>query len=180
MLRAAVLAESTLGLQVKEVMDSGVLVSDEIIIALVKERIAEDDCTNGFLFDGFPRTIPQAEALIAAGVTIDVVIEIDVPDEEVVQRISGRRVHPGSGRVYHKIFNPPKRKNVDDVTGEMLIQREDDREQTVRERLSVYREQTFPLVEFYKSRSEFGNLQYFPIDGLGEVQEIQEKISSTL
>ncbi len=180
MLRAAVSAESELGIRVKKVMDSGALVSDEIIIELVKERIGEDDCRNGFLFDGFPRTIPQAEALIAARVSIDKIIEIVVPDEEIVRRMSGRRVHPASGRVYHTVFNPPQKENVDDATGEKLIQREDDKEETVRERLSVYRNQTLPLVEFYKSQAASGKLQYLSVDGLGEVQEIQEKILSAL
>ena len=151
MLRAAVKAESELGLQVKEVMTSGGLVSDEIIIALVKERIKEADCVNGFLFDGFPRTIPQAEALQEAGVTIDKVLEIAVADEEIVSRMSGRRVHEASGRTYHVVNNPPKQEGVDDVTGEPLVQREDDQEDTVRKRLSVYHEQTKPLVNFYKS-----------------------------
>ena len=154
--------------------------SDEIIIDLVKQRITEEDCANGFLFDGFPRTIPQAEALEAAGVAVDMIVEIVVPDEEVVSRMSGRRVHPGSGRVYHTKFNPPRKEGVDDATGETLIQREDDKEETVRERLSVYRKQTLPLVEFYQSQAATGKIQYITVDGLGEVKEIQENISSAL
>ncbi len=180
MLRTAVTAGSQLGNRVKEVMDSGALVSDEIIIDLVKERISEEDCANGFLFDGFPRTIPQAEALVAAGVTIDKIVEIVVPDEEIVQRLSGRRVHQASGRVYHTLFNPPQNEGVDDATGEVLIQREDDKEETVRERLSVYREQTFPLVEYYRAQATNGKIQYIAVDGLGKVKEIQEKILSAL
>lgn len=179
-LRAAVTAGSQLGNRVKEVMDSGALVSDEIIIDLVKERINEEDCANGFLFDGFPRTIPQAEALVAAGVAIDKIVEIVVPDEEIVQRLSGRRVHQASGRVYHTVFNPPQKEGVDDATGEVLIQRDDDKEETVRERLSVYREQTFPLVEYYRTQAITGKIRYIAVDGLGKVKEIQEKILSTL
>ncbi|TDJ33896.1 MAG: adenylate kinase [Gammaproteobacteria bacterium] len=179
-LRAAVTAGSQLGNRVKEVMDSGALVSDEIIIDLVKERINEEDCANGFLFDGFPRTIPQAEALVAAGVAIDKIVEIVVPDEEIVQRLSGRRVHQASRRVYHTVFNPPQKEGVDDATGEVLIQRDDDKEETVRERLSVYREQTFPLVEYYRTQATNGKIQYIAVDGLGKVKEIQEKILSTL
>ncbi|WP_370291734.1 adenylate kinase, partial [Thalassolituus sp.] len=145
MLRAAVAAESELGLKVKEIMETGGLVSDEIIIGLVKERIQQDDCVNGFLFDGFPRTIPQAEAMLEAGVAIDHVIEIDVADEEIVKRLSGRRVHQGSGRVYHVVYNPPKTEGKDDETGEDLIQRDDDQEDTVRKRLAIYHDQTAPL-----------------------------------
>ena len=180
MLRAAVDAGSELGNRVKEVMDGGALVSDEIIIELVKERISEPDCAIGFLFDGFPRTIPQAEALISACVAIDKVVEILVPDEEIVRRMSGRRVHSASGRVYHTVFNPPRIEGIDDVTGDKLIQREDDREETVRERLAVYRKQTLPLVEFYRLQAADGKMLYLAVDGLGEVQEIQEKISSVL
>jgi len=180
MLRAAVNAGSELGNRVKEVMDGGALVSDEIIIELVKERISEPDCAIGFLFDGFPRTIPQAEALISACVAIDKVVEILVPDEEIVRRMSGRRVHSASGRVYHTVFNPPRIEGIDDVTGDKLIQRFDDREETVRERLGVYRKQTLPLVEFYRLQAADGKMLYLAVDGLGEVQEIQEKISSAL
>ena len=180
MLRAAVGAGSPLGKRVKAVMDSGALVSDEIIIELVKERIAEPDCSDGFLFDGFPRTIPQAEALDQAGVHIDNVVEIVVPDEEIVQRMSGRRVHPGSGRVYHVLYNPPKVPDTDDETGEPLIQRDDDHEATVRDRLHVYHEQTHPLVAFYRARAESSPLGFHNIDGTGDVQEIRERVISEL
>ena len=180
MLRSAVNAGSELGNRVKAVMDSGALVSDEIIIALVKERITEPDCANGFLFDGFPRTIPQAQALAAADVAIDFVVEITVPDEEIVNRMSGRRVHPASGRVYHIAFNPPKTEGVDDETGEPLVQRDDDHEDTVRDRLAVYHEQTHPLVEHYEQQANGSLLRYLRIDGRGNVQEIQKKILSEL
>jgi len=180
MLRAAVCAETVLGNRVKAVMESGALVSDEIIIDLVKERIDEDDCSNGFLFDGFPRTIVQAQALGAAGVAIDFVVEISVPDEEIVRRMSGRRVHPGSGRVYHVEFNPPKVVDVDDETGEPLVQRDDDHEDTVRDRLAVYREQTHPLIERYQQQANGSLLRYFQIDGRGNMQEIKKKILSEL
>lgn len=180
MLRTAVGAGSELGNRVKAVMDSGALVSDEIIIDLVKERIVHDDCRNGFLFDGFPRTIPQAQALDAAGVAIDTVLEITVPDEEIVVRMSGRRVHPGSGRTYHIEFNPPQTQDIDDETGEALIQREDDKEETVRERLFVYREQTEPLIGFYLEKADSDKLCYTTVDGLGKVAEIQKEILSKL
>ena len=150
MLRAAVKAQTELGLQAKEVMDAGGLVSDDIIIGLVKERITEADCSNGFLFDGFPRTIPQAQSMVEAGVSIDHVVEIAVEDEEIVARLSGRRVHAGSGRVYHIQYNPPKQEGLDDETGEPLVQREDDHEDTVRKRLEVYHSQTSPLIDFYQ------------------------------
>jgi len=179
MLRSAVSSGSTLGERVKAVMDSGALVSDEIIIDLVKDRIQQDDCASGFLFDGFPRTIPQAEAMTAAGVEIDAVVEIQVPDEELVQRITGRRVHPGSGRIYHLIYNPPKVEGQDDETGEPLVQREDDTEETVRERLSVYKAQTEPLVEFYHAMEDQG-LRYISVDGQGEVASIQAAIAAAL
>lgn len=181
MLRAAVKAESPLGLQVKDIMASGGLVSDDIIISLVKERISQDDCKNGFLFDGFPRTIPQAEALLAAGVEIDHVLEISVDDEEIVRRLSGRRVHPDSGRIYHNVYNPPKVADVDDVTDEPLIQREDDKEGTVRKRLAVYHEQTEPLVNFYKGLSEAkGRPHCAKVKGVGSMEEIKSKIFEVL
>ncbi len=180
MLRAAVSAGSELGQRVKAVMDSGALVSDEIIIDLVKDRIAQDDCSNGFLFDGFPRTIVQAEALVAAGVDVEVVLEITVPDEEIIKRMSGRRVHPGSGRTYHVEYNPPREEGVDDETGEALIQRDDDKEETVRERLSVYREQTQPLIGFYSEKADGDKLRYVTVNGLGKVEEIQQEILAAL
>ncbi|MET4695875.1 adenylate kinase [Endozoicomonas lisbonensis] len=174
MLRAAIKNGTELGKKVKEVMDSGSLVSDDIIIALVKERIAEADCAGGFLFDGFPRTIPQAEALRDAGVEIDHVVEIAVEDEEIVQRMGGRRVHPGSGRTYHVVYNPPKVEGKDDVTGEDLIQRKDDVEETVRHRLGVYHEQTAPLVDFYKNIE--GDTRYTCVEGVGSVDDIKGKV----
>jgi adenylate kinase len=180
MLRAAVGAGTELGKRVKAVMDSGALVSDDIIIDLVRERISEDDCSNGFLFDGFPRTIVQAEALVAARIDIEVVLEIQVPDEEIIRRMSGRRVHPASGRTYHVLYNPPEREGLDDETGEQLIQRDDDKEETVRERLSVYREQTEPLVGYYKEKAERDKLRYVTVNGLGKVEEIQKEILAAL
>lgn len=181
MLRAAVKAGTEMGLKVKSVMDSGALVTDDIIIDLVKERITQEDCKNGFLFDGFPRTIPQAEALRDAGVEIDVVLEIDVPDDEIVKRMSGRRVHMDSGRVYHVDFNPPVKEGVDDVTGEPLIQREDDIEETVRKRLSVYHEQTLPLVIFYQEMEKNnGAVKFIKIDGTATINEIVENIKQNL
>lgn len=183
MLREAVKNATPLGKEVKAVMDSGALVSDEIIIALVKERIAAPDCANGFLFDGFPRTIPQAEALQKAGVEIDSVVEIQVDEDEIVKRISGRRQHPGSGRIYHLTFNPPKVEGVDDLTGEALIQRDDDREETVRERLRVYHAETHPLVSFYKALAEANNdaaVQYIAVDGVGDVEAVRDVIIKKL
>ena len=177
MLRAAVGSGSELGNRVKAVMDAGALVSDDIIINLVKERIQADDCANGFLFDGFPRTIRQAQAMDDAGIPIDAVVEIQVEDDELVKRITGRRVHPGSGRVYHVQYNPPKQEGVDDGTGEALHQREDDTESTVRERLAIYYEQTQPLVAFYSEKS---HLKYVEIDGSGAVADIQNAISAGL
>ncbi len=179
MLRAAVKAGSALGQKVQAVMDSGALVSDEIIIELVKERIAEPDCRNGFLFDGFPRTIPQAEALDAAGVKIDNVLEISVDDEEIVARMSGRRVHPASGRVYHVLHNPPKVADTDDETGDPLVQREDDHEDTVRKRLQIYREQTRPLVDFYQQPRD-QPVAYAKVEGVGSVEEIQQRVEAAL
>lgn len=180
MLRAAVKAETDMGLKVKAVMDSGALVSDEIIIGIVKERIAEDDCANGFLFDGFPRTIPQAEALQSAGVKIDVVLEISVDDEEIVTRMSGRRIHPASGRIYHVVFNAPKNPDVDDETGEALVQREDDREETVRKRLQIYHDQTAPLVGFYQQLDGDNVPAYRSVEGVGSLTGIRDKIFTAL
>lgn len=183
MLRAAVANKTELGLKVKAVMDSGALVSDEIIIALVEERIAQDDCRNGFLFDGFPRTIPQAQSLLDAGIELDFVVEIKVPDDEIVRRMSGRRVHPASGRTYHVDFNPPKVEGVDDDTGEALIQRDDDAEATVRERLAVYHEQTHPLVAFYSEQantSSDASVQYVSVNGLDDVDNVRHNIFEKL
>ncbi|RLA47615.1 MAG: adenylate kinase [Gammaproteobacteria bacterium] len=180
MLRAAVKANTELGLQAKEVMDSGGLVSDEIIIGLVKERIAQDDCANGFLFDGFPRTIPQAQAMVEADVTIDEVVEIAVGDEEIVARLSGRRVHPGSGRVYHIKYNPPQQTGVDDDTGEALVQRDDDTEEIVRKRLEVYYSQTSPLVDFYQNMADDDGPGYHRIEGVGGVEDIRDAVFASL
>jgi len=181
MLRAAVKAGSPLGLKVKGVMDSGGLVSDDIIIDLIRERIAQPDCARGFLFDGFPRTIPQAEALRDAGVTIDHVLEIAVDDEEIVSRMSGRRVHPASGRVYHVLHNPPKVPGKDDESGEDLIQREDDKEETVRHRLALYHSQTKPLVDFYQRlAATSGTPRYSRIEGVGSVSEITSRVQAAL
>ncbi|MEE4463410.1 adenylate kinase [Azotobacter chroococcum] len=181
MLRAAVKAGSPLGLKVKGVMDSGGLVSDDIIIDLIRERIAQPDCARGFLFDGFPRTIPQAEALRDAGVTIDHVLEIAVDDEEIVSRMSGRRVHPASGRVYHVLHNPPKVSGKDDESGEDLIQREDDKEETVRHRLALYHSQTKPLVDFYQGlAATSGTPRYSRIEGVGSVSEITARVQAAL
>ena len=181
MLRAAVKAGTELGKQVKEVMDTGGLVSDDLIIGLIKERITQDDCAKGFLFDGFPRTIPQAEALVEAGIDIDRVLDIAVADEEIVARLSGRRVHPGSGRVYHVDHNPPKVAGKDDVTGDDLIQRDDDKEETVRKRLQVYHTQTKPLVEFYQGLSAAkGTPECAKVEGIGSVEQITAKVISAL
>jgi adenylate kinase len=181
MLRAAIKAGTQMGKMAKEFMDSGKLVTDEIIIGLVKDRIAEDDCKNGFLLDGFPRTIPQAEAVTAAGIEIDAIIEIDVPDEEIVTRMSGRRVHPDSGRTYHLVYNPPKVEGKDDETGEELIQRADDKEEIVKDRLKVYHDQTQPLVNYYQDQaSKIANLQYIRVDGTQDIKIVQETITSKL
>lgn len=180
MLRAAVKAGSELGLQAKEVMESGGLVSDDIIIGLVKERIQESDCSNGFLFDGFPRTIPQAQAMVEVGVAIDHVVEIAVADEEIVARLSGRRVHPGSGRVYHVIYNPPETEGVDDETGEALVQREDDQEDTVRKRLKIYHSQTSPLIDFYQDMVGDAAPAYHRVEGTGNVEGIKDKVLEAL
>ena len=183
MLRAAVKAGTPLGLAAKKVMDSGALVSDDIIIGLVKERLAQPDCARGFLLDGFPRTIPQADALKSAGVHLDVVLEIDVPEADIVERISGRRVHPGSGRTYHLKFQPPRRDGVDDETGEPLVQRDDDREETVRKRLAVYQQQTRPLVDYYARWRASGDA-HAPrcerISGVGSVDEITARVMAAL
>ena len=181
MLRAAVKAKSDLGKQVEEVMVSGGLVTDDIIIALVKDRIKEGDCGKGFLFDGFPRTIPQAAALIEADIQIDIVLEIDVNDDEIVKRLSGRRVHVESGRTYHVVYNPPKLAGADDVTGGELIQREDDKEETIRNRLNVYHLQTKPLVDFYTKLSNSDtNVRVIKVNGLAKVDAIREEIFKTL
>ncbi len=183
MLREAVKKGTQTGLQAKTIMDTGGLVSDDIIMALIKERIQEDDCKNGFLFDGFPRTIPQAQGLRDAGIHIDHVVEIDVDDEEIIKRIGGRRVHPGSGRVYHVVYNPPKQKGKDDITGEDLILRDDDKEETVRNRLKIYHQQTKPLIDFYSkwvSREGESAPNYSKVDGIGSVQTITDRIFNCL
>ncbi len=179
MLRAAVKAGTELGKKAKQVMDAGGLVPDDIIIGLVKERIKEPDCQKGFLFDGFPRTIPQADAMKEAGVPIDAVVEIDVPDGEIIKRMSGRRVHLASGRTYHVVFNPPKVEGKDDVTGEPLIQRDDDKEETVKKRLDVYHAQTEPLVDYYKkwaASGQAGAPKHIRIEGVGKVEQIRDQI----
>lgn len=183
MLRAAVKAGTPLGLQAKSVMDAGGLVSDALIIDLVKERLTQPDCSKGFLFDGFPRTIPQADAMKAAGVALDYVVEIDVPFAAIVERMSGRRSHPASGRTYHVRFNPPKKEGLDDITGEALIQREDDREETVKKRLEVYSAQTRPLVAYYSdwARTEPAKApKYRAVDGTGDVADITERMLAAL
>lgn len=180
MLRAAIKAGTPLGLKAKEVMDQGQLVSDDLIIGLVKERISQDDCAKGFLLDGFPRTIPQADAMKDAGVTVDYVLEFAVPDEEIVKRMSGRRVHPGSGRVYHLIYNPPKVEGKDDVTGEDLAIRADDEESTVRKRLNVYHEQTAPLIDYYKQAAANSDTQHHKIDGTQSVEAINQQLATIL
>lgn len=181
MLRAAVKAGTDLGVKAKAVMDAGGLVSDDLILGLIRERIADPDCARGFLFDGFPRTIPQAEGLDAIGVQIDRVLEIAVDDEEIVKRMSGRRVHPASGRTYHTVFNPPQVEGRDDVTGEPLVQRDDDREDTVRNRLHVYHDQTEPLIDFYAKRAG-GNplLKFARVAGIGAVDTIRERVLGAL
>jgi adenylate kinase len=183
MLRAAVKAGTPLGIAAKKVMDAGALVSDDIIIDLVLERLKEPDCANGYLFDGFPRTIPQADAMRRAGVKLDFVLEIDVPDQEIIERMSGRRVHAPSGRTYHVKFNPPKAEGKDDVTGEDLIQRDDDREEVVRHRLSVYQAQTRPLVGYYTqwaASGEAGAPTYRRIAGIGPVEQIRDRSFAAL
>ncbi len=182
MLRAAVKAGTPLGQEAKQIMDAGGLVRDDIIIGLVKERIAQSDCVNGFLFDGFPRTLAQAEAMVDAGVALDAVVEIDVPDEAIVERMSGRRVHLSSGRTYHLVYNPPKVAGKDDETGEDLIQREDDHEETVKKRLNVYHEQTEVLVDFYGklSQKNSGLPKYIKVDGTQAVEKVKADILADL
>lgn len=181
MLRAAIKAKTELGQLAKEFMDAGKLVTDEIIIGLVKDRIREADCVNGFLLDGFPRTVPQADALKAAGVEIDAVIEIDVPDSEIVNRMAGRRVHPGSGRTYHLVYNPPKEAGKDNETGEDLIQRDDDQEAVVLDRLKVYHNQTAPLVDYYTTEaSNNDQLTYIKVDGTQPIDQVEKAIINAL
>ncbi len=180
MLRSAIKSGSELGKKAKQVMDAGQLVSDEIIIELVKERIAEPDCQNGFLLDGFPRTIPQADAMREHGIEVDYVLEFDVPDDVIVKRMSGRRVHPGSGRVYHVEHNPPKEEGKDDVTGEELVIGPDDQEQTVRKRLAVYHEQTEPLVEYYQKLANETDTEYHKIDGTKAVEQVSKELGELL
>ncbi len=182
MLRAAVKAGTPLGLEAKKIMDSGGLVSDELIIGLVKDRLQQPDCSKGYLFDGFPRTIPQADALKHAKVALDFVIEIEVPEQDIIERMSGRRVHPASGRSYHLTFNPPKVAELDDLTGEPLVQRDDDKEETVRHRLTVYQNQTRPLVDYYSvwAESDAKAPRYRKVQGVGSVQDIQARISAAL
>lgn len=180
MLRAAVAAGTPLGLEAKKIMESGALVSDDIILGLIKERIEQPDCTSGFLLDGFPRTIAQADGLAEMGVEPDRVLEIDVDDEEIVKRMSGRRVHPASGRTYHTVFQPPKEAGKDDVTGEPLVQRADDAEETVRKRLAVYHQQTRPLIDYYQRLAKLGRVQYHQVHGIGPVEAITAKIRQLL
>lgn len=181
MLRAAIKAGTEMGKMAKAAMDAGKLVTDEIIIGLVKDRIAEDDCANGYLLDGFPRTLPQADAVTNAGIVIDAVIEIDVPDSEIVKRMSGRRAHLASGRTYHIIYNPPKVEGKDDETGEDLVQRDDDKESVVLDRLKVYHEQTQPLIGYYKEQaSKNPNIQYITVDGTAHIDEVEAAIVSKL
>ena len=183
MLRAAVRAGTDFGKQAKQVMDAGELVSDDLILQLVKERITQDDCKDGYLFDGFPRTIAQAEMMKSMGIDIDYIVELQVDNEEIIRRMSGRRMHPASGRTYHTIFNPPKQADVDDVTGEPLIQRDDDKEVTVRKRLEVYHNQTVPLIEFYSGSSANNGDDkpgYLTVNGMGDVEEIRKNITAGL
>ncbi|WP_342807788.1 adenylate kinase [Alteromonas sp. M12] len=180
MLRAAIKAGTELGLAAKKVMDEGKLVSDELIIGLVKERITQPDCERGFLLDGFPRTIPQADAMKQAGIKVDFCIEFDVADDVIVERMAGRRVHPGSGRVYHVSYNPPKNEGKDDVTGEELVIRPDDEEQTVRKRLTVYHEQTKPLIDYYSTEAQAGNCEYIKIDGTQAVETVSSQLAEKL
>ena len=180
MLREAVEAGTKLGLEAKSLMDAGILVSDDVIVGLVEERISADDCSKGFLFDGFPRTIPQAEALIERDINIDAVVEIDVPDQDIIDRMAGRRMHPGSGRNYHIIFNPPKNEGKDDITGEDLILREDDKPETVKDRLKVYADQTSPLVVFYSNLSASSQLKYIKVSGTETPSNVTQQILKDL
>lgn len=180
MLRAAIKAGTELGLAAKKVMDEGKLVSDEIIIGLVKERVSQADCQKGFLLDGFPRTIPQADAMKENGIKVDHVIEFDVDDEIIVERMAGRRVHPGSGRVYHVTYNPPKVEGKDDVTGEELVVRPDDEETTVRKRLGVYHEQTKPLIDYYRGEADAGHCQYHKLNGARPVDDVSQELATLL
>ena len=180
MLRQAIAAETPLGLEVKGVMDRGELVTDEIIVNLVKERLAQPDCEKGFLFDGFPRTIPQAEAVEKAGIALDHVVEVQADEAEIIRRLSGRRVHPGSGRTYHTVYQPPQQEGIDDETGEALVQRDDDQEETVRERLRVYQEQTAPLVSFYQNVAATTSVRYSAVDGTGSTDDIRVRIEQAL
>ena len=180
MLREAVEAGTKLGLEAKSLMDAGILVSDDVIVGLVEERISSDDCSEGFLFDGFPRTIPQAEALIERGINIDAVVEIAVPDQDIIDRMAGRRMHPASGRNYHIIFNPPKNEGKDDITGEDLILREDDKPETVKDRLKVYADQTSPLVVFYSNLSTSSQLKYIKVSGTETPSNVTQQILKDL
>ena len=180
MLREAVEAGTKLGLEAKSLMDAGILVSDDVIVGLVEERISSDDCSEGFLFDGFPRTIPQAEALIERDINIDAVVEIAVPDQDIIDRMSGRRMHPASGRNYHIIFNPPKNEGKDDITGEDLILREDDKPETVKDRLKIYADQTSPLVVFYSNLSDSSQLKYIKVLGTATPSNVTQQILKDL
>ena len=180
MLREAVEAGTKLGLEAKSLMDAGILVSDDVIVGLVEERISADDCSEGFLFDGFPRTIPQAEALIERDINIDAVVEIDVPDQDIIDRMAGRRMHPASGRNYHIIFNPPKNEGKDDITGEDLILREDDKPETVKDRLKVYADQTSPLVVYYSNLSASSQLKYIKVSGTATPSNVTQQILKDL
>jgi adenylate kinase len=178
MLREAVEEETDLGLEAKALMDAGILVSDEVIVGLVEERISKADCEKGFLFDGFPRTIPQAQALVNRDIFIDAVVEIHVPDEDIIERMSGRRMHPGSGRNYHVVYNAPQIDGKDDLTGEDLVQREDDKPETVKDRLKVYEKQTAPLINFYSEMSEQDKLKYVKVSGTSSPEEVSNEILS--
>ncbi|MGF1753379.1 adenylate kinase [Vibrio makurazakiensis] len=180
MLRAAIKAGTELGKQAKSVIDAGQLVSDEIILGLIKERIAQDDCEKGFLLDGFPRTIPQADGLKEMGIVVDYVVEFDVADDVIVERMAGRRAHLPSGRTYHNVYNPPKEEGKDDVTGEELVVRDDDKEETVRARLGVYHDQTAPLISYYGQEAEAGNTKYLKFDGTKQVAEVSAELEKAL